>query len=274
MTRSDLPDQWHDLMAGYTLGNLTPTEQAQLEQLLQNQPELRKELQAYEMTLAYLPQALPAQEPPMELEDKILQKLHTPEVIDLQSHLQEPPAAPLSPNRAGWKWGTAIAAGLLLLVGWDNYRLRQSLTNSQEELIVANQVIQQLQQYQEQSEAVLTSLRIPNKSVYSLQGTGELANASGSIVTLAEESKAILIPHNLPTLPPEQVYRFWAAVETSESLLYCGQFNTQEDNTVQWSLPEADCGSQATQVLITIDPITASTESGGELVMQSLPTKG
>ncbi|MEO0989115.1 MAG: anti-sigma factor [Cyanobacteria bacterium J06639_14] len=280
MTRSDLPDQWHDLIAGYALGNLTPAEQMQLNRLLKRHPELEQELRAYEATLAQLPQALPAQMPPAGLEDKILQQLHTS--VAPSPQMQEPGSIPLR-LRYGWGLGAAIAAGLLLFIGWDNYRLRRSLSASQQNLMLANQdltlanqMIQQLQQNQQQTEAVLTSLRIPNKAVYSLQGIGELATASGSVVTLMEENKAILIPHNLPTLPPEQVYRFWAAIETdtSEAVLYCGEFNTNENNTVQWALPEAGCGTPAKQVLITVDAVTASTESGGELVMQSLPSQG
>ena len=272
MTRSELPDKWQDLIAGCVLGNLTPAEQSQLEQLIQQNPEVKQEIQAYEITLAQMPQALPAQPLPPDLENKILQNLHTSQIVDFR-----PPAPQAGARgRYWWGWGTAIAAGLVLALGWDNYQLRQSLTVSQQDLTLANQVIQQLQQNQQQTEAVLTSLRIPNKAVYSLQGTGELASASGSVVTLMEENRAILIPHNLPTLPPEQVYRFWAAVktETSEAIVYCGQFNTNENDTVQWALPEHDCGTPARQVLITVDPITASTDSGGELVMQSLPSQG
>ena len=269
MTRSDLPDNWHDLIAGYTLGNLTPAEQAQLDQLLQTHPDLRQELQAYEATLAQLPQALVASPPPASLEAKILQTLHTPAAVG--QSLQPP----IEPNRRsyGLRLGAAIAAGLILFLGWDNLRLRQSLMISEQDLNTANQVLQELQQNQQQTEAVLASLRSAEKTVYSLHGTGELASASGSVVTLAGENTAILVPHNLPALPPEKIYRFWAATEASESLMYCGQFNTHEDDAVQWSLPAAACSTQAKQVLITVDPITASTESGGELVMQSLPAQ-
>ncbi|MEL6383555.1 MAG: anti-sigma factor [Cyanobacteria bacterium J06626_18] len=273
MTRSELPDKWHDLITGYVLGNLTPAEQSQLEQLLHNHPELKEEVLIYERTLAQIPQALPAQPLPANLEDKILQNLHTSEVVNFQP----PTIQPTSHRRYWWGLGAAIAAGCVLAMGWDNYRLRQSLTARQQDLVLANQVIQQLQQNQQQTETVLTSLRIPNKAVYSLQGIGELASASGSVVTLMEENRAILIPHNLPTLPPEQIYRFWAAIETEtseSSIVYCGQFNTNENDTVQWALPEPDCGIRASQVLITVDPVTASTESGGELVMQSPPSQG
>ena len=167
------------------------------------------------------------------------------------------------------------------MLGLDNLRLRQALTTqiqalaaAQQELTLANDTIQDLQQQQDQAETVLTSLRNPQKSVYALEGTGELATAAGSVVTLANENKAILVAHNLPPLPADQVYRFWADIDTAETLMYCGEFTPQADEPIQWSLPTAACTGPAVQVLITIDPVTASTESGGELVMHSLPSRG
>ncbi|MEM9162958.1 MAG: hypothetical protein AAGC54_07805, partial [Cyanobacteria bacterium P01_F01_bin.4] len=61
MNRSDLPDQWQDLLAGHALGDLSPEEKAALERLLTEQPALRSELLAYEQTLDTLPTALPLQ---------------------------------------------------------------------------------------------------------------------------------------------------------------------------------------------------------------------
>ena len=63
MTRSDFPEKWHDLFAGYALGNLTPAEQAELAQLLQATPDLQQTLREYEAALAQLPQALDPQAP-------------------------------------------------------------------------------------------------------------------------------------------------------------------------------------------------------------------
>lgn len=279
MSFTELPDNWHDLIAGYTLGNLTPTEQAQLDALLKRHPELQAELQSYAAALAQLPQTLELQAPPAELEEQILQKLHGPVTTE-----QLPAVAlPLGHRRwpSWWGVGAAIAAGLLVVLVGDNYRLRRSLLQNQQVLEDANQTIQtlqeaqeQLQQEQLQNEAVLASLRTAQKSVYSLQGTGELANASGSVVTLAEAKTAILVPHNMPELPPEQVYRLWAAVDTTDSLVYCGQFKTRQDQAIQWLLPQDVCSDPVEQVFITVDPVTASTDSGGELVMESLPTKG
>ncbi|MEO1095306.1 MAG: anti-sigma factor [Cyanobacteria bacterium J06638_28] len=278
MSFTELPDNWHDLIAGYTLGNLTPAEQSQLEALLQQHPELQGELQSYAAALAQLPQTLELQTPSAELEQQILQKLHMPATIGHPGNITS-----LEPHRRWRSWwgvGAAIAAGVLIVLVGDNYRLRQSLQQNQQALADVNQTIQtlqeereQLQQEQIQSEAVLASLRTAQKSVYSLEGTGELADASGSVVTLAEAGTAILVPHNLPELPPEQVYRLWAAVDKTDSLVYCGQFNTHQDQAIQWPLPEDVCSDPVNQVFITVDPVTASTDSGGKLVMKSIPTK-
>jgi uncharacterized protein YoxC len=107
----------------------------------------------------------------------------------------------------------------------DNLRLRQALTTQtqfltavQQDLTQANDTLQDLQQQQDRAETVLNSLRDSQKAVYALEGTGELATAAGSVVTLANESKAILVAHNLPPLPADQVYRFWADIDTAETL--------------------------------------------------------
>ena len=274
MTRPDFPDNWHDLIAGHALGDLTLAEQAQLDKLVREHPNLRQELQAYEATLAQLPQALTAQSPPAYLENQILMGIHASEARNQESRRQD--RANTFPQKYKYVGGigTAIIASLLIILGWDNYRLRQSLTENKQNLDAANQIIRELQQNRQQTEIVLASLRTPEKALYSLLGTGDLINASGSVVTLAEERKAILIAHNLPSLPPDKIYRFWATTGTSESFVYCGQFNTQQDNTVQWSLPEETCGQQARQVMITVDPVAASTDAGGKLVMQSIPAQG
>ena len=279
MTRSDFPEKWHDLFAGYALGNLTPAEQAELAQLLQATPDLQQTLREYEAALAQLPQALDPQVPRSDLEARILEAVHT-----AQASLPPEPnlvTAPRFNHRYWWALGGAIAAGIWLLLGLDNLRLRQTLTlqtqalkATQQDLSLANDTIQDLQRQQDQAETVLTSLRDSQKSVYALEGTGDLATAAGSVVTLAGESKAILVAHNLPPLPADQVYRFWADVETAEALMYCGEFTTQDNEPIQWSLPSVACTAPAAQVLITIDPVTASTESGGELVMHSLPAPG
>ncbi|MEM1311694.1 MAG: hypothetical protein AAGF98_19700, partial [Cyanobacteria bacterium P01_H01_bin.153] len=94
-----------------------------------------------------------------------------------------------------------------------------------------------------------------------------------SIVTVADENKAVLIAPELPSLPSEEVYRFWATTDTKARLMYCGQFTVESANVVEWLLPNPACTQQANRAVITVDPITASTASGGQVALRSRSIK-
>lgn len=164
--------------------------------------------------------------------------------------------------------GGAIAVLLLLILGWNNHQLKRSLATQAQELAQANATIDDLEQQRTAVSTALTNLANP-QSAYALRGEGELANAAGSVVTIADENKAFLVTPDLPSLPEEQVYRFWATTDSQDRLMYCGQFTIGQAQFVEWSLPVPACARQATQALITIDPITASTASEGEVVLRS-----
>ncbi|MDB9528696.1 anti-sigma factor [Oscillatoria sp. CS-180] len=268
MTRLDLPDKWHDLFSGYALGNLTQAEQTELDQILEEQPELREELRAYESTFAQLPYALESAPLPVDLETRILQEIqvaeHEPDVVRAggQSWVR--------PRRRYWlQWGGIAAAALVAALSWNNYQLRRSLTANQQKLTDLKAAIQQLQREKDEAETVLASLQNP-EAIYALEGTGKLTDTFGSVVTFNQENRAVLIAHNLPDLPDDEVYRFWAFDAPENALMYCGQFTVDTEALVEWSLPEPTCGLQSQQAVITIDPISSSTASGGELAMQSV----
>lgn len=162
----------------------------------------------------------------------------------------------------------AIAIALFLFLGWNNQQLKRSLRLQEQQLAAANSAIDDLEQQQIALNAVLANFHKP-QAAYSLQGTGELANAAGSLVTIAAENKAFLIVPDLPSLPDGEVYRFWATTDSKSRLMYCGQFTVDQTNFVEWSLPDPACSQQATRALVTIDPITASTAAEGKIVLQN-----
>lgn len=161
-----------------------------------------------------------------------------------------------------------VAIALLLILGWKNQQLQRSLRLQEQRLAEANAAINELEQEQLALNAVLANFHKP-QAAYSLQGMGELANAAGSVVTIADENKALLVMSELPALPDNQVYRFWATTDTKGRLMYCGQFTVDQTAFAEWSLPNPVCSQQATRALVTVDPITASTASEGEIVLKS-----
>lgn len=260
MTRSARPDNWQDLLAGYTLGNLTSEEVEAVQQLLIEHPELTAEVDRLQEVLALIPYNVPEQEPPAHLKNSILAAAEADQGIPqlFEEPLASPPATRVSPsakpspqpNLTRWLGvGSAIAAAALLALGIDNYQLRQAAQTDR---------------------AIIATLQQPGATLYALEGTENAAQASGSIV-VAPNRQILVVAQNLPALPEGQAYRLWALSANTKQPAYCGQFNTSTAGTVStlWSAPEARCSTDPSQLLITAELTSDPPVPKGELVMRS-----
>ncbi|ESA35804.1 anti-sigma-k factor [Leptolyngbya sp. Heron Island J] len=266
---SDPHPDWHDLLAGYALDNLSPEERETLQTLLAQRPELKAELLAYQETLALVPYALDPAPLPRNLEATIIA------IAQRTKRATQTGQAPSNPQprrrQRRWYALTMVAALLIAIIGTDNYRLRQQqialqtqLGNAQVEqqaLQTAKETLQaQLEATETQLaaanvEAVLNILRQPNALVYSLQGTDNASTSSGSLLTLPDHSEVQLVSHNLPVLPTGQVYRLWSVATETSTPMFCGQFNNTEEGSVQWTVPDALCNAKPAKVIITVDAV-------------------
>ena len=88
------PDHYHsagdDLLAGYALGILTPTERAELESQLAASPELRSELALLTVAVDALPLGLEPHDPSPALRDRLQAAVHA----DLAASQPQPMARP------------------------------------------------------------------------------------------------------------------------------------------------------------------------------------
>ena len=179
------PD-WHDLLTGYALGNLSSEEAATLEALLAQRPELKADLLAYQETLAMVPYALEPQPLPPGLEQTLITAAtQSPQASPKTSTLR--PLGSPRPLRKPWYGAAMTAAALVIaLIGTDNYQLRQQQLTLQADMERTQAEIETLQETllaketllaevaaKPQFEEVVDILRQPNALVYSLQGTGE-----------------------------------------------------------------------------------------------------
>ena len=264
-SNSDPHPDWHDLMAGYALDNLSPQEQATLKQLLTQQPELKAEILAYQETLASIPYALEPQSLPQGLEEAIVTAAKKP----------RPAVPPITPakswfRRRSWYPAAAVAAAacLIAITGVDNYRLRQQQTAIKTQLATAQSEQQTLTQKLDEAtaslaklstqisfESVVDILRQPNALVYSQQGTDSSATSSCILLTLPNHSEVQLVSHNLLLLPTGQVYRLWSVATETSAPMFCGQFNNTDAGNVQWTVPDALCNAKPVKVIITIDAV-------------------
>ena len=263
------------LLAGYALGNLTPTEAARVKQLLKHNPALVAELQTLQSTLAVVPLSLPHAVPSPQLEQKILQAAQT-------APQAAPPTQPIAPTKPRtWPWWTVggVTAILLAGLGLETYRLRQSLAAAQlenqaltEQLTLTQATLQQLQQIelvntrQELSryQGAVNLLRQPDNRYLTLKGTVPEQPSTGSLVIVPSQSAAILALRDVPALPAGQVYRMWAVVDGQK--IACGDFQPDAAGEVFLQLPVDEWGTTP-EIVITIEPEQDLPEPVGEMVI-------
>jgi anti-sigma factor RsiW len=241
MTPSALPDDWQDLIAGYASGDLSPEEAERFQHLLVMHPELATEVEDLQALVALMRYTPPEQTVPPDLRDRLLTQAQT-----LPQYSRSQATSPLARLNRVWVGG-AIAALALVALGIDNYRLRQSLQQSQE---------------------LVQLLRQPNIQLYAMRGTEEQPQAFASLVINPTQAEATIVTQNLQPLPPGEAYRLWAVVENHTDPVYCGQFSSQSDGAIaHWRLPTADCIAP-NQVLITLDIADSPPVPAGPLVLQ------
>ena len=251
MTSPSLPDNWEDLATGYALGNLTAQEAEELKRLLEVHPELAVEVERSQKTLSLIAAGLNQPTPP-HLRSKILAAASLNQV------------AHHSTTRQGFPWAIlagSMAAILILVLGFDSYRLRQ-------ELKATRQMLREMQQ--QDGQALLTALR--QSSVFPLVGDGEAKAAAGTAI-INPDDKAILFIENLPPLPQGKIYRLWAIVATTPEPIFCGQFMTNLEGEIAKSLapPLEVSNTKISKLVITAErENTPSDSPQGTIVMQSL----
>lgn len=251
------------LVEDYVLGELSPEAAAALERRVRSDQALRQELCALQATLRLLPQALPVLEAPPELRDRILT------ANTRRSNILAAPPAPVPPVSAPTiPWGkiaVGLAAALALLLGADNLRLRQAISDADQ---TNRDLLAQLDQ--NGGEVVANLLQRPTSRLVTLAGESDAANAAGTLLfTPGQWQQVVVSLGNLDPLPPGEIYRMWLTLENGQTI-FCGEFNTDEQGNVFVELRPDEAvpqGVKATGIFVTVESATAPPEPTGERVM-------
>lgn len=202
------PNQDHldELMAGYVLDALSPQEQAEVEQILQQgAPEMREQLRSLGEVMALLAHTT-QQAAPGSLRARVLS-------IPASSMPSQATILPLRAARR-WPWramGGAIAASLFIALAIDNYQVRQRVSTL---------------------EAVLAEQHPTEENyAFELHGRGMATDASAIVLLDAHTGRVFVGVTNLPPLSADETYYLWAFTADDQKVL-CGHFNTHA--TGQW----------------------------------------
>ena len=230
-----------ELLAGYVLGNLEEQELTWLNEQLAANPQLQQQIDELEATLTLMPYSLPQNVPSSDLRSKICHQItHSHQV----KYAQIPKL-----NRLAWII-TGITALTSLLLGVNNYGLRQEIATN----------YQQLGQQQE----LISLLRQPHNRLVSLQGSEQLPTASGSLFIAPQKKKAVLALQNLAPLSGKEVYRLWAI--SPEKTTGCANFTPNEAGIVHLELSN-NALQNANSILITVEPEADTKQPQGYPIM-------
>jgi anti-sigma-K factor RskA len=261
MTQISTEDQL--IIAGYVLGDLEPEEMARVEQRLATDAALSAEAHALQVSLWSTPQGMPMMTPPPQLRDKILtanalaQATATPTTAPVEPVLRAASQIPQGSPSMGWgKIIAGLATLLALLLGADNFRLRQALSFAQQPETAPTK-----------PDSVAAILQRPNSRLVALKGEKD---AAGTILfTPGKWQEVVVSLGNLPPLPPDQIYRMWLTLANDQTIA-CGEFNTDAEGSVFVKLTPPKTppkGVKATGIYVTVDGVNTPLNPEGDRVM-------
>ena len=238
MTDPLTPEAIEILAAGYVVGDLDRDEVETFEQLLTENPGLVAEVRRIQKTLDQVVYDLNSVEPPAHLQSVILSAVHQPSRRRSRK-----------PTRLPWQLTIGSVAALLILVlGVDNYRLRQE-----------HRIAQDINALLQQSKTQLFSLKAVNST----------DPAMGSFVVNLEQRQGILTVQHLVTPPAHQVYRLWAIADGEK--IPCGTLNINSQGKVleKFWMPADFYDAGISGLFVTLESSETSRYPTGAIVMQS-----
>ena len=191
MSQSVTPEEQEFLIAGYVLCNLSPEESAILEQLMADNPEVQKQVEAMQQTIerTYVNNEV---EPPKHLKASILNAVQTQAEISSEISVVTPQAVANKVTPINWWQKFSYAAAVLIAaLGISNYATWQSLQTLRAQ-------IQPLETVQ-----------------FTLEPTADNLNSSVNVTIAPENLNGTISVENLPPLAEDQIYALWTVVEAN-----------------------------------------------------------
>jgi anti-sigma-K factor RskA len=265
MNKSFDPEHIKNLAAGFVVDDLTPEEAQEFRLLLDEHPELIAEVDDLQEVLRQVLDGFTEVEAPAHLLPKILEQAESSTRQTTEFKRNSVKVAMRSPRQ--WtKIAGSIAALFVVILGVDNYRLRQNMG-----IVTADN--QRLRQDFAQAQVVKTMLQNDETRLFTFRGVNSADVASGSIVINAEQQKAVMVFRNLPAPPPGYVYLLWTVVASEK--LPCGEVKPYSWGNAAYELPFTNqmykefADPQFSGLIVTLETDANVSRPTGTIVMQS-----
>jgi anti-sigma-K factor RskA len=223
-------ERFDDLKEAYALGALSEQERREVEDYLEEHPELHAEVDDLESTANLLALAPQEHEPSPKLRRDLLNRISS---SSPGTTLSADPAPRQSGLRRLFGPGGLAAAAVLALVTIGMFTWNAYL--------------------QEENQTLQGKLEGQQKS-YALQSTGTAQEVRGEVVRLGDE-RAVLVADNLPSPPEGETYQAWILREDVPKP--AGLFEPNDTGAAAAPLEGSIAGADA--VAVTVEPSGGST---------------
>ena len=270
---SDTP--WAELLAGYVLGDLSSDDMILVQQYLDTHPNAIAEVEDLKITLGLLPLGLDDSLVPAQIKANLFASL--PDRVSstaaqtMDGSLQHSVQNTIQSNGQN-RWfalaGT-VAAVTIAALGLQSYQFQREFSATRQELARLRETQEHMIAKSGESDRYQESVALMRQSgsrMLTMTGSGLVSGASGNVVIVPDQNRAILSVQKMPLPPAGKVYHLWAVVNNQK--VACIQFIPEANGQVLMQIP-ASRWNQATQVVITVEPEQASGQPTGEMVMSS-----
>ncbi len=209
----------------YTLGELSPTEMAEVEEMSARYPDVQQELDRIQETL----QAMALQSaiaPRPALKNKILDQIGTPATTEAAPVASD--ASPITTNNKGrqtktvsWlQYGLAASIALAIVATLAAFYFRSQWKDTEQTLnSLQTQNLQMAQQYKTASQQVdrlsqdLAVVSNPDFQAVKMSGLDPAPNSKAQVYWNPDSRQVYLKVNEMPANPQDKQYQLWAIVD-------------------------------------------------------------
>lgn len=189
------------ILEQYVIGALTDKEMADVEQMMLQYDEVKREVEAIEAGFESLNKALASKAP-----------VNEEEVLDYIRKNTSPMPSPSAGKFAKW-WPVLPVLGLGILTASFYFTLdhtKVDLEKVRKEYAVQKEICTETSRENDLLKERLMFITNPDSKVVILKGTDLAKNAYATVVVKKDQSKIYLASNGLPAPPPGKQYQLWA----------------------------------------------------------------
>ena len=252
-----------DLVAGYSLGALSPEETRAFEVALAISPELQRELQEHREVNALLALAEEASPPP-DLKARLARRISEAKETPLRAQpLSVPEERPGRRSFTTVVMGAGLAAAALVAVG-----LSLKVRSLTEALGARDSVLAARESQLAQREATLNAILEPSVQLVTMVATGERPPVAQ---VFFDPRKRMVIVHafNLPPAPAGRAYQLWLLPRQGNPIA-SRVFNTEGDGHGLEQAITVPADADLAGFALTVEPEGGSPQPTSAIVLSGL----